>query len=128
MAIVAHTDAQEIPWRPGYRRFTLAGDEHGVACSASFSLLEPGAGAPMHKHDAIDEIIVVVEGSIEVNIDGKASLVGRDHTISIPAGTPHSFTARGPGQTRILVFLPQQGKAAVTTYITGERPAGDDQR
>jgi len=126
MAIVAHANAPEVPWRPGYRRFNLAGKD--VACSASYSVLEPGAGAPMHKHDEIDEIIVVVEGRLEVCIDGRTSEVGPDHTISVPAGTPHSFTALGPGQTRILAFLPQQGKAAVTTYLAGEPPAGNDQR
>ena len=48
MAIVENQRAAEIPWRPGYRRFTLAGPEQGVACSASLSVIEPGAGAPTH--------------------------------------------------------------------------------
>src|SRR3954452_10350989 len=63
MPIVDHVSAVEIPWRPGYRRFTLAGKEEGVACSASLSILEPGAGAPTHFHNAADEVIVVLEGT-----------------------------------------------------------------
>lgn len=124
MPIVAHADAPEIPWRPGYRRFTLAGKDHGVACSASYSTLEPGAGAPLHRHDDIDEIIVVVEGQLEICIGAQTNIVGAEHTISIPAGVPHAFTAVGPGTTRILAFLPKQGSAAVTTYLGGEPPAG----
>lgn len=128
MPVVAHADAPEIPWRRGYRRFILAGKEHGVSCSASHSVLEPGAGAPLHRHDTIDEIIVVVEGSVEVRIGDVTRVVGPDHTISIPAGVPHAFTALGPGIARILSFLPQQGLAAATTYLAGEPPAGNDQR
>jgi quercetin dioxygenase-like cupin family protein len=128
VSIVSHAAAEEIPWRPGYRRFTLAGKEHGVACSASLSVLEPGAGAPLHKHDALDEIIVVIEGRLELQIDGEQHLVEADHTIAIPAGVPHAFTAAGPGPTRILAFLPRQGAAAATSYLEGAPPAGADRR
>jgi quercetin dioxygenase-like cupin family protein len=82
----------------------------------------------LHQHDEIDEIIVVVEGRLEVRVGEETSIVGAEHTISIPAGVPHAFTALGPGTTRILAFLPQQGSAAVTTYLAGEPPAGNDQR
>jgi quercetin dioxygenase-like cupin family protein len=126
--IVAHAAAEEIPWRPGYRRFTLAGRGQGVECSASCSVLEPGAGAPLHRHDGLDEIIVVVEGALDLVIDGERHLVGADHTISIPAGVPHSFVAAGPGPARILAFLPRQGAAAATTYLEGDPPAGGDRR
>src|SRR5437773_975255 len=41
MAIIENQRAVEMPWRPGYRRFTLAGPEQGVTCSASLSVIEP---------------------------------------------------------------------------------------
>ena len=128
MPIVAHAEAEEIPWRPGYRRFTLAGSNQGVECSASCSVLQPGAGAPLHKHDGLDEIIVVLEGELELTIEGERHLVGAEHTISIPAGVPHAFTAVGSGPARILAFLPRQGAAAATTYLEGAPPAGSDRR
>ena len=128
MPIVSHDAAKEVPWRPGYRRFTLAGKEEGVACSASWSVLEPGAGAPPHRHDGVDEIIVVMAGRLELQIGGEKHLVGADHTISIPAGMPHSFVAVGPEPARILVFLPRQGAAAATTYLDGDPPAGAERR
>src|SRR5262249_28873029 len=65
MAIVENQRAVEIPWRQGYRRFTLAGPEQGVACSASFSIIEPGAGAPTHFHNTADEVIIVLDGALE---------------------------------------------------------------
>lgn len=128
MPIVSHASAEEVPWRPGYRRFTLAGKDQGVECSASWSVLEPGAGAPLHRHDGLDEIIVVIEGRLELQLDGEAHLVGAGHTVSIPAGAPHAFVAVGPEPARILVFLPRQGAAAATTYLDGDPPAGADRR
>ena len=128
MPIVAHAAAEEVPWRPGYRRFTLAGKDQGVSCSASYSVLEPGAGAPLHRHEGVDEIIVVVAGRLDLRIAGERHLVEADHTIAIPAGVPHSFTALGPEPVRILAFLPQQGAGAITTYLVGEPPQGADRR
>jgi quercetin dioxygenase-like cupin family protein len=128
MSIVDHANAAEIPWRPGYRRFTLAGKEHGVACSASLSVLEPGAGAPTHFHHAVDEVIVVLDGTLEMWIGDERHLVGANHTVALPAGVPHGFVAVGPGPARILAFLPQSGEAAATTYLDGAPPASADRR
>lgn len=130
MPIVAHASAAEVPWRPGYRRFALAGPGQGVACSASLSVLEPGAGAPTHFHNTADEVIVVLEGTLEVWIgDEQRQLVGAESTLSLPAGVPHGFVAVGPGPARILAFLPQAGEAVATTYVDGgSPPAGAAQR
>ena len=59
LPVQANDAAREVPWRPGYRTFVLAGKEHGVGCSASLSVLEPGAGAPLHFHPDVDEILTV---------------------------------------------------------------------
>jgi quercetin dioxygenase-like cupin family protein len=128
MPIIAHRDAAEVPWRPGYRRFTLAGKEQGVACSASLSVIEPGAGAPTHFHDSADEVIVVLDGTLELWIGDERRHVGANHTVSLPAGVPHGFVAVGPGPATILAFLPQAGEAAKTTYLDGGPPQGADRR
>jgi hypothetical protein len=100
MPIIANARAAEIPWRPGYRRFTLAGTEQGVGCSVSYSVLEPGAGAPLHRHDDLDEVLIV----------------------------PHAFVAVGTSPVRFFAFLPKQGAAAATTYLDGDPPLGADRR
>jgi quercetin dioxygenase-like cupin family protein len=128
MSIVDHASAVEIPWRPGYRRFTLAGKDEGVACSASLSVVEPGAGAPTHFHNTADEVIVVLEGTLEMWIGDERRLVGANHTVALPAGVPHGFVAVGPGPARILAFLPQSGEAVATTYLDGGPPQGADRR
>jgi quercetin dioxygenase-like cupin family protein len=128
MSIVDHASAVEIPWRPGYRRFTLAGKDEGVACSASLSVIEPGAGAPTHFHNSADEVIVVLEGMLEMWIGDERRLVGANHTVALPAGVPHGFVAVGAGPARILAFLPQSGEAVATTYLDGGPPQGADRR
>jgi quercetin dioxygenase-like cupin family protein len=128
MAIVENQRAAEIPWRPGYRRFTLAGPEQGVACSASLSIIEPGAGAPTHFHNTADEVIIVLEGALEMWIGDERRIVGADSTVSLPAGVPHGFVAVGPERARILAFLPQSGEAVATTYLDGGPPLGAGRR
>src|SRR5437016_10552805 len=128
MAIVENQRAAEIPWRPGYRRFTLAGPEQGVACSASLSVIEPGAGAPTHFHNTADEVIVVLDGMLEMWIGDERRLVGANHTVALPAGVRHGFVAVGPDPARILAFLPQSGEAVATTYLDGGPPQGADRR
>jgi quercetin dioxygenase-like cupin family protein len=128
MGIVENQRAAEIPWRPGYRRFTLAGPEQGVACSASLSIIEPGAGAPTHFHNTADEVIVVLEGALEMWIGDDRRVVGADSTVSLPAGVPHGFVAVGPGPARILAFLPQSGEAVATTYLDGGPPLSASRR
>ena len=128
MPIVDHANAVEIPWRPGYRRFTLAGKEQGVACSASLSVIEPGAGAPTHFHNTADEVITVLDGMLEMWIGDERCRVGANHTVTLPAGVPHGFVAVGPTAARILAFLPQSGEAAATTYLDGGPPQSADRR
>ena len=68
MPVLANEQAPEVPWRPGYRVFALAGKEQGVACGSSRAVIEPGAGAPLHVHADVDEIIIVVEGTLDIRL------------------------------------------------------------
>jgi mannose-6-phosphate isomerase-like protein (cupin superfamily) len=128
MPVVANDQAHEVPWRPGYRVFALAGREQGVACGSSRAVIEPGAGAPLHVHADVDEVIIVVEGTLDVRLGEERRLVGPDHTISIPAGTPHGFVAVGQVPARTYTFFPKLGAFAATTYLEGGPPAGAARR
>ena len=128
MPIVANDDAREIPWRSGYRSFVIAGKEHGVSCSASMSILEPGAGAPLHVHPDVDEILIVTEGSLDFRLGDERRIVGKGHTVSIPAGTPHGFTVIGDREARLIGFMPKIGAFASAQYLEGGPPLGVDQR
>jgi len=128
MPIIANTNAQEIPWRPGYRNFVLAGRDQGLKCVTGYSTLEPGAGAPLHAHKDADEIFILLEGTLDFRLGDERRLVHANHTIAIPAGIPHAFTAVGPGIARMYTFMPVSGAiAGATIYFEGSPPQGAGQ-
>ena len=128
MPVIANSDAQEIPWRPGYRNFVLAGRDQGLSCIAGFSELQPGAGAPLHAHADVDEIFIVIEGTLDFRLGDERYKVEANHTIAIPAGVPHAFVAVGPRPVRMYTFMPRnRAIAEATTYFEGAAPAGADQ-
>ena len=125
MPIVPNAQAPEIPWRPGYRNFILAGPAQGLGCVAGYSVIEPGRGAPLHMHKAADEIFIILEGVLDIRIGEDRHLVPANHTIAIPAGAPHTFVAAGSIPVRMFTFMPQSGAiAGATLYLEGEPPAG----
>jgi mannose-6-phosphate isomerase-like protein (cupin superfamily) len=128
MPVIANNAAPEIPWRPGYRNFVLAGRDQGLACIAGFSVIEPGAGAPLHVHEGVDEIFILLEGALDLRLGGERHLVEANHTIAIPAGVPHAFVALGPAPVRMFTFMPRNRAIAdATTYFEGAPPAGAEQ-
>jgi mannose-6-phosphate isomerase-like protein (cupin superfamily) len=128
MPIIQNTDAQEIPWRPGYRNFVLAGRDEGLTCVAGYSVIEPGAGAPLHAHHDVDEIFILLEGTLDFQLGDERRLVEANHTIAIPAGVPHSFVAVGPSPVRMFTFMPRnRAIAEATTYFEGAPPPGAGQ-
>lgn len=128
MAVIRNSEAQEIPWRPGYRNFVLAGHDQGLACVAGYSVIEPGAGAPLHAHKDVDEIFIVLEGTLDLRLGEERRRVEANHTIAIPAGVPHAFVAVGATPVRMFTFMPRnRAIAEATTYFEGAPPAGADQ-
>ena len=75
--------------------------------------------------EQIDEVIVVLEGTLEVRLGDEKLIVGPDHTISIPMKTPHAFKVVSPEGARIITFMPKQGVfMGGTVYLEGEPPLG----
>ncbi len=124
MPIISHQHAPEVPWRPGYRKWDVAGHEQGVTSTFSINTAEPGTGAPLHTH-TIDELIVIMDGTLEVRIDGETHLVEKDHTLVIPPGAEHGFKVVGDRTAELLVFFPALDpySAEHTIYLEGARPA-----
>ena len=124
MPIINHDLAPEVPWRPGYRKWDITSEKHGVSSTFSINTAEPGTGAPLHTH-TVDEIIVITEGALEVRIDGETHIVESNHTIAIPPGAEHGFKVVGDRPARLLVFFPTLDPYShgQTTYLEGSKPA-----
>ena len=89
MPIINHSHAPEVPWRPGYRKWDIAGHEQGVSSTLSINTAEPGTGAPLHTHTLVDELIVILEGTLEVSLDGHT------HTAMMRRARPHGGHSTG---------------------------------
>ena len=123
MPIVDHNQAPEVPWRPGYRKWDIAGREQGASSTLSINTAEPGTGAPLHTH-TMDELIVILDGTLEVQVDGVTHTVEKDHTLVIPPGCEHALKVVGEGNAQLMVFFPTLDPYSngQTEYLEGSRP------
>jgi len=75
---------------------------------------QPGVSAPRHIHPG-EEIGYVVEGTVEVEVAGKATVVPAGKTFVIPAGTAHGAKNVGSGVAKILAtYIVEKGKPLAT--------------
>ncbi len=75
---------------------------------------DPGYVAPMHTHPG-EEIIYVLEGTLEYEIGGKKSTVKAGDVLFVPAGTPHTATNIGSGNAaELATYVVEKGKPLIT--------------
>jgi quercetin dioxygenase-like cupin family protein len=75
---------------------------------------DPGYVAPMHTHPG-EEIIYVLEGTLEYEIGGKKSTVKAGDVLFVPAGTPHTATNTGSGNgAELATYVVEKGKPLIT--------------
>ena len=75
---------------------------------------DPGYVAPMHTHPG-EEIIYVIEGTLEYEIGGKKSKVKAGDVLFVPAGTPHTATNIGSDNgAELATYVVEKGKPLVT--------------
>lgn len=75
---------------------------------------DPGYVAPMHSHPG-EEIIYVIEGTLEYEIGGKKSKVKAGDVLFVPAGTPHTATNIGSGNgAELATYIVEKGKPLIT--------------
>lgn len=59
-------------------------------------------GPPVHVHPTAEESYEVVEGTLEVFLNGEWSSVGAGETATVPAGAPHSLRVPSDGPVTIV--------------------------
>jgi quercetin dioxygenase-like cupin family protein len=109
------------PIRRGTRAETipLVGPEQGSEMMINgVSAFEPGTAIPLHTHNC-DEIVVVIEGEGECELDGKVYPVKAYDTTFAPAGIPHCFRNTSQERMRIL-WTYASTKVTRTILATGE--------
>ena len=89
-------DVDALPVRerlPGWR------GRHFDSASMTFGLWEFDAGASIHEHaHPQEEVWQVLEGELEVTIDGSTAVAGPGVAAIVPPDTPHSIRALRAGR------------------------------
>ena len=68
---------------------------------SGISTFQPGVVVPMHSHN-VDEMVTVLEGSGECEVEGVVTPVSAFDTSFIPGGEVHCFRNTGDVQMKIL--------------------------
>jgi quercetin dioxygenase-like cupin family protein len=75
---------------------------------------DPGYVAPRHTHPG-EEIVYVIEGSLEYEIDGKLAKVKAGDVLFVPAGAIHTAKNVGSGNgAELATYIVEKGKPLIT--------------
>jgi quercetin dioxygenase-like cupin family protein len=125
MPVVDHGSLPEFPMRPGITGKWIASRERGAAgVGVLANTIQPGCGAPLHRHD-YEEVILVEAGKIWVEMDRGARLTATPgQCVIIPANAPHSWGNEGPEVLRVLFVWnsPEPFAPGKSTYLEGAPP------
>jgi quercetin dioxygenase-like cupin family protein len=83
----------------GVRRRT----SHTEKATVTAYAFDPGAIFPIHSHRE-EQITVVLDGTVEFDVDGEAHSLGAGETFVVPADLEHGLQA-GPDGARFLAIL-----------------------
>lgn len=87
-------------------RFLLDHAETDGRLSSFEFVVPPGARVPApHFHEAVDEMIYGLEGTLTFTVDGQPHSIGPGDSCFVPRGVVHGFTNQGTTMTRTLAVL-----------------------
>jgi mannose-6-phosphate isomerase-like protein (cupin superfamily) len=104
---------------PGIEHQTLAGGEQGLSrLSVWRQSMAPGSATPPHQHDC-EEVVLVVEGSGELHLDGRVVAFGPDTTLVLPPNCPHQIVNTGSVPLKTLAAF---SSSPVGTFLPDGSP------
>jgi len=106
----------------GTHTWKVRAEESGGAFFLFEDEMTEGKMTPWHCHPDSDELAYILEGEVEVNIDGRVERVGAGGMYMTPRGVLHAFRVVSP-KARILAL--QTPGAAETFYYESSEPAGE---
>lgn len=95
-----------VEWRPGVlTRLHTAGSTGSESLCVMEQLSDPGAGAPPHRHDGVEEVLLILEGRAHIHVSGEETELGAGDSVVCPAGSWHGFTNVGRNGLRTLAIF-----------------------
>ncbi|MBS3817512.1 MAG: cupin domain-containing protein [Candidatus Thermoplasmatota archaeon] len=83
--------------------------ENAENCFMRRFTMKPGAFMPSHRHEDTDHVQYILNGKMEVNIDGDNRTVKEGDSLYIPVGVPHSYENPFDEEIRFLCIVPSGG-------------------
>jgi mannose-6-phosphate isomerase-like protein (cupin superfamily) len=100
-----------------FRILKTPADTAGQSLEMEWTLLPRSGGTPLHTHPTAKESYTVLEGQLELNINGKWQLLQPGETVTVPEGTPHTF--RNPGNDPARVYNTHSPALRFDEYFEG---------
>lgn len=95
-------DAERVDRGNGAITFPMVTKSDGAqAFSAGVTSFQPGVDVPLHSHN-VEEMVIILEGAGECELDGKVMAVKTWDTTYVPAGVVHCFRNTGATQMSIM--------------------------
>jgi quercetin dioxygenase-like cupin family protein len=106
MAVVLVGERRWEEWRPGVKSRSWSGQIDGAReIRVGEQIFQPGSiGVPSHWH-TYEEQILVLEGTIGIEVDGEAQILQAPACVIIPPKAVHSFACVGDQPLHILGAL-----------------------
>jgi quercetin dioxygenase-like cupin family protein len=80
--------------------------------------LQPGGGAPIHRHSEDREIFYIISGELTVEVDGECAVMRAGDVCHLPTGSAHGFRNAGNVDTLFLaIAIPGHDAHAFFTEI-----------
>lgn len=102
----------------------------GADTEGQFCMLEfegpPGRSTPMHKHDREEETIHLLNGQLEVTMDGEQLTLMPGDTVLIPRHVAHRLTTVGEHSARYIVVCTPAGFDEFVIACASESPGNSD--
>ena len=102
---------------PGGPEVTALGSTYvtktdGTAVGGAYSLMEEtfwSDSTPLHTHVAAEESFYVLDGDVELHVDGRTSTAGPGAFITVPRGVVHGLRRLGTSPVRMLTIISPPG-------------------
>jgi quercetin dioxygenase-like cupin family protein len=102
--------------------FALHGGKGLQQSSVVLIDIQPGKALGEHA-DSPEQVLLVLEGEIELTIGGERLRAGRGMMAVVPPSTPHSMRNVGDSPARVVGFFPSA--TVVSTFAEPIHPQGD---
>jgi len=105
MDVIDHEREALDQWRPGVMTRMRVSALNGATELCLFEqFVEPGKGAPMHRH-TVEEVLSVMAGTAEVWVEDERATLTAGQSMIVAAGLKHGFTNVGETTLHVHAIL-----------------------